>query len=168
MINLDPDLVAQMSLQRGINFRSLAEKMGNCSGAEVRGICTEAGKLNSFGIAFFQALTTIVCVSVGMYALRERRQYVGQEDFVSRRLSHSLTRRSDNDADRICYRLHRKWRLPRYSRRTRRVTLRSTSCSTSCTYQVDWNARGVVTTKYDKLRWFDFCSIVCKNQNYSE
>ncbi|BEJ14936.1 hypothetical protein CspHIS471_0407030 [Cutaneotrichosporon sp. HIS471] len=49
----------KMSLQRGINFRSLAEKMGNCSGAEVRGICTEAG----------------------MYALRERRQYVGQEDF---------------------------------------------------------------------------------------
>jgi len=49
----------KMSLQRGINFRALAEKMGNCSGAEVRGICTEAG----------------------MYALRERRQYVGQEDF---------------------------------------------------------------------------------------
>ncbi|KAJ9114157.1 26S protease regulatory subunit 8 [Naganishia adeliensis] len=49
----------KMSLQRGINFRLLAEKMGNCSGAEVRGICTEAG----------------------MYALRERRQYVGQEDF---------------------------------------------------------------------------------------
>ncbi|ORX33931.1 P-loop containing nucleoside triphosphate hydrolase protein [Kockovaella imperatae] len=49
----------KMSLQRGINFRSLAEKMGHCSGAEVRGICTEAG----------------------MYALRERRQYVGQEDF---------------------------------------------------------------------------------------
>lgn len=49
----------KMSLQRGINFRSLAEKMGNCSGAEVRGICTEAG----------------------MYALRERRQYVDQEDF---------------------------------------------------------------------------------------
>lgn len=33
----------QMSLQRGINLRALAEKMGNCSGAEVRGICTEAG-----------------------------------------------------------------------------------------------------------------------------
>lgn len=31
----------KMSLQRGINLRSLAEKMGNCSGAEVRGICTE-------------------------------------------------------------------------------------------------------------------------------
>lgn len=49
----------KMSLQRGINLRSLAEKMGNCSGAEVRGICTEAG----------------------MYALRERRQHVTQEDF---------------------------------------------------------------------------------------
>lgn len=35
---------SQMSLQRGINLRALAEKMGNCSGAEVRGICTEAGK----------------------------------------------------------------------------------------------------------------------------
>jgi hypothetical protein len=34
----------KMSLQRGINFRSLAEKMGHCSGAEVRGICTEAGE----------------------------------------------------------------------------------------------------------------------------
>ncbi|GJE86615.1 26S protease regulatory subunit [Phanerochaete sordida] len=49
----------KMSLQRGINLRALAEKMGHCSGAEVRGICTEAG----------------------MYALRERRQHVTQEDF---------------------------------------------------------------------------------------
>ena len=52
-------LMSQMSLQRGINLRALAEKMGQCSGAEVRGICTEAG----------------------MYALRERRQHVTQEDF---------------------------------------------------------------------------------------
>jgi len=44
-------------LQRGINLRALAEKMGQCSGAEVRGICTEAG----------------------MYALRERRQHVTQD-----------------------------------------------------------------------------------------
>lgn len=36
-----------MSLQRGINLRALAEKMGQCSGAEVRGICTEAG-MSSF------------------------------------------------------------------------------------------------------------------------
>jgi 26S proteasome regulatory subunit T6 len=46
LINPDwTDTDRQMSLQRGINFRSLAEKMGHCSGAEVRGICTEAGKL---------------------------------------------------------------------------------------------------------------------------
>lgn len=58
---LNPNLISfsQMSLQRGINLRALAEKMGQCSGAEVRGICTEAG----------------------MYALRERRQHVTQEDF---------------------------------------------------------------------------------------
>lgn len=40
----------KMSLQRGINFRSLAEKMGNCSGAEVRGICTEAGEFIPFSL----------------------------------------------------------------------------------------------------------------------
>lgn len=36
-----------MSLQRGIDLKALAEKMGQCSGAEVRGICTEAGNLHS-------------------------------------------------------------------------------------------------------------------------
>ncbi|KDN48522.1 putative RPT6-26S proteasome regulatory subunit [Tilletiaria anomala UBC 951] len=49
----------KMSLQRGINLRALAEKMGQCSGAELKGIVMEAG----------------------MYALRERRQHVSQEDF---------------------------------------------------------------------------------------
>jgi len=34
----------KMSLQRGIDLKALAEKMGQCSGAEVRGICTEAGE----------------------------------------------------------------------------------------------------------------------------
>lgn len=67
-----------MSLQRGINLRSLAEKMGNCSGAEVRGICTEAGQ--SFYV--FALLTALSLGSLtGMYALRERRQNVSQEDF---------------------------------------------------------------------------------------
>jgi 26S proteasome regulatory subunit T6 len=65
-----------MSLQRGINLRALAEKMGQCSGAEVRGICTEAGSCSHF----------LICVMLlssvtGMYALRERRQHVTQEDF---------------------------------------------------------------------------------------
>ncbi|KAK9456899.1 P-loop containing nucleoside triphosphate hydrolase protein [Dipodascopsis uninucleata] len=48
-----------MNLTRGINLRKMAEKMNGCSGAEVKGVCTEAG----------------------MYALRERRIHVTQEDF---------------------------------------------------------------------------------------
>ena len=41
----------RMNLTRGINLRKIAEKMTGSSGAEVKGVCTEAG----------------------MYALRERR-----------------------------------------------------------------------------------------------
>lgn len=37
-----------MSLQRGIDMKALADKMGQCSGAEVRGICTEAGELSLY------------------------------------------------------------------------------------------------------------------------
>ncbi|KAH3686214.1 hypothetical protein WICPIJ_002814 [Wickerhamomyces pijperi] len=48
-----------MNLTRGINLRKIAEKMNGCSGADVKGVCTEAG----------------------MYALRERRIHVTQEDF---------------------------------------------------------------------------------------
>jgi len=67
-----------MSLQRGINLRALAEKMGQCSGAEVRGICTEAGPF----FIFLSLLTQLSNITpIGMYALRERRQHVTQEDF---------------------------------------------------------------------------------------
>ena len=66
--------------------------MGNCSGAEVRGICTEAG---TFFLLFppyaYPRSPKVIERSTneqemeswlpGMYALRERRQYVGQEDF---------------------------------------------------------------------------------------
>ena len=65
-----------MSLQRGINLRALAEKMGQCSGAEVRGICTEAGMLPQ--LVFPRGA---LIYNTGMYALRERRQHVTQEDF---------------------------------------------------------------------------------------
>lgn len=69
-----------MSLQRGINLRALAEKMGNCSGAEVRGICTEAGEFRGrCGLRAERRLT--FALAIGMYALRERRQHVTQEDF---------------------------------------------------------------------------------------
>lgn len=49
----------KMNLTRGINLRKIAEQTGGASGAEVKGVCTEAG----------------------MYALRERRVHVTQEDF---------------------------------------------------------------------------------------
>ena len=67
-----------MSLQRGINLRALAEKMGQCSGAEVRGICTEAG---SPLLPFYLSYVIHAHTNLGMYALRERRQHVTQEDF---------------------------------------------------------------------------------------
>ena len=91
----------KMSLQRGINLRVLAEKMGQCSGAEVRGICTEAG----------------------MYALRERRQHVTQEDF-------------EFAVAKVCRVVQDKWPVltlafNRCSRRTKRATRPSTSYSRS-------------------------------------
>ncbi|CAH8586821.1 unnamed protein product [Schistosoma rodhaini] len=49
----------KMNLTRDIDLRKLAESMPGASGAEVKGVCTEAG----------------------MYALRERRVHVTQEDF---------------------------------------------------------------------------------------
>ncbi|KAJ3348757.1 26S protease regulatory subunit 8 [Entophlyctis luteolus] len=49
----------KMNLTRGINLRKIAESLVGASGAEVKGVCTEAG----------------------MYALRERRVHVTQEDF---------------------------------------------------------------------------------------
>lgn len=49
----------KMNLTRGINLRKIAELMPGASGAEAKGTCTEAG----------------------MYALRERRVHVTQEDF---------------------------------------------------------------------------------------
>ena len=49
----------KMNLMRGIDMRKVAEKMTGCSGAEAKGVCTEAG----------------------MFALRERRVHVTKEEF---------------------------------------------------------------------------------------
>jgi len=49
----------KMNLMRGINLRKVAKMMPGGSGAETKGVCTEAG----------------------MFALRERRIHVTQEDF---------------------------------------------------------------------------------------
>ena len=49
----------KMNLMRGIDLRKIAEQMTGASGAETKAVCTEAG----------------------MFALRERRIHVTQEDF---------------------------------------------------------------------------------------
>jgi len=49
----------KMNLLRNLDLHSIAEKMTNASGAECKAVCTEAG----------------------MFALRERRVHVTQEDF---------------------------------------------------------------------------------------
>ncbi|EPY22683.1 26S proteasome regulatory subunit T6 [Strigomonas culicis] len=49
----------KMNMTRGINLKKVAEKTSNCSGAEIKAVCTEAG----------------------MFALRERRVHITQEDF---------------------------------------------------------------------------------------
>lgn len=49
----------KMNLTRGIDLKKIAEKMNGASGAELKAVCTEAG----------------------MFALRERRVHVTQEDF---------------------------------------------------------------------------------------
>lgn len=64
-----------MNLTRGINLRKIAEKMNGSSGAEVKGVCTEAG----------------------MYALRERRIHVTQEDFELA-VAKVMARHNDNTA----------------------------------------------------------------------
>lgn len=49
----------KMNLTRGINLAIIAQKTSNCSGAEIKAVCMEAG----------------------MFALRERRVHITQEDF---------------------------------------------------------------------------------------
>ena len=49
----------KMNLVRGIDLKKIASKMGGASGAESKAVCTEAG----------------------MFALRERRVHVTQDDF---------------------------------------------------------------------------------------
>jgi 26S proteasome regulatory subunit T6 len=63
----------RMNLMRGINLRVIAQQMINASGAESKAVCTEAG----------------------MFALRERRQHVTQEDFEM-----SVSKVMKKDADK--------------------------------------------------------------------
>jgi len=64
----------KMNLLRNIDLRSVAEKMINASGAECKAVCTEAG----------------------MFALREKRVHVTQEDFE---MAVSKVMKKDTDAN---------------------------------------------------------------------
>lgn len=64
----------RMNLLRGIDLLKIAEKMNNASGAECKGVCTEAG----------------------MFALRERRIHVTQEDFE---MAVAKVMKKDSDQD---------------------------------------------------------------------
>lgn len=64
----------RMNLTRGINLKAIAQKSVGASGAELKAICTEAG----------------------MYALRERRTHITQEDFE---LSCAKVMQKDKDRD---------------------------------------------------------------------
>merc|ERR1719156_27460 len=64
----------KMNLMRGIDLKKVASQMNGASGAESKAVCTEAG----------------------MFALRERRQHVTQEDFQMA-VSKVMTKDSDKD-----------------------------------------------------------------------
>jgi len=64
----------KMNLLRNIDLKTVAEKMINASGAECKGVCTEAG----------------------MFALRERRVHVTQEDFE---MAVSKVMKKDSDSN---------------------------------------------------------------------
>ncbi len=83
----------RMNLLRGINLLKVAEKMNNASGAECKAICTEAGThavlrhligamlMASPLLFLFFPFLSASSVSSGMFALRERRIHVTQDDF---------------------------------------------------------------------------------------
>ncbi|KAG9350067.1 hypothetical protein JZ751_026420 [Albula glossodonta] len=85
----------KMNLTRGINLRKIAELMPGASGAEVKGeegvraLCINLGFTFENGTAYY---AVGVCTESGMYALRERRVHVTQEDFemAVAKASHSL------------------------------------------------------------------------------
>ncbi len=79
----------KMNLLRGINLKRIGEKLSNASGAECkvrRYGRTEVG-IPNIALCFFftnlllRARTQAVCTEAGMFALRERRIHVTQEDF---------------------------------------------------------------------------------------
>ena len=72
----------RMNLTRGINLDKIANQLNGASGAEIKAVCTEAG----------------------MYAMRERRSHVMQEDFE---MAVSKVMTKDNDKNMSLRKLFR-------------------------------------------------------------
>ena len=65
---------------KNVNLPKIAEMMVGASGAEMKAVCTEG--LSVFLICFAVLSSYITCISLaGMFALRERRIHVTQDDF---------------------------------------------------------------------------------------
>ncbi len=70
----------KMNLTRGINLKRIAELMHGASGAEMK-VCLLSCPLLSISPTETHNQQKAVCTEAGMYALRERRVHVNQEDF---------------------------------------------------------------------------------------
>ena len=70
----------KMNLMRGIDLKKIAEKMNGASGAELKVIYFLFSLSLSLSYTF-GCYGQAVCTEAGMFALRERRVHVTQEDF---------------------------------------------------------------------------------------
>ncbi|KAJ6431585.1 hypothetical protein OIU84_018965 [Salix udensis] len=78
----------RMNLMRGIDLKKIAEKMNGASGAELKkNISTDVQAALTEIVTMYDVclhlamLSQAVCTEAGMFALRERRVHVTQEDF---------------------------------------------------------------------------------------
>ncbi|KAF4756281.1 26S protease regulatory subunit 8, partial [Perkinsus olseni] len=113
----------KMNLMRGINLRKIAAQMNGASGAESKAVCTEAG----------------------MFALRERRQHVTQEDFEM-----AVAKVMHKDADK-------NMSLKQLFKENRSAAMGSGGGSRGCTAMVT----GVSSSEDDLTNWcMEFVQLV--------
>ena len=70
----------KMNLVRGIDLKSIADKMTGASGAELK-VLHLTPFFDCFGLGIKRTWPQACCTEAGMFALRERRVHVTQEDF---------------------------------------------------------------------------------------
>lgn len=103
----------KMNLMRGIDLKKIAEKMNGASGAELKvsQICTQDAPVflpMLMSRLSFQA----VCTEAGMFALRERRVHVTQEDFE---MAVAKVMKKDTDKNMSLRKLWKQSRLKQFT-----------------------------------------------------